>query len=251
MLNAILEHKREEVKQLQLPAPERVEHYSFSKALCNSMYPLGLIAEVKKASPSKGMIQSNFRPVETALLYEKAGASAISVLTDRRFFQGDNAFLTAIKRATSLPVLRKDFIVDERQVEESKRIGADAILLIGEAMEAHKLHYLYEAARSTGLEVLVEVHSRATLENVLALFQPAIIGINNRDLTTFTTSILQTASIAPSIPNGSIVVSESGIATKEDVQQVQASGAHAVLIGEALMRTVHPVKHIETIMGSD
>lgn len=250
MLNTILEHKREEIKNLVLPEPVTVEKRSLYNSLLNTNFLAGLIAEVKKASPSKGVIQENFKPVETASFYERAGASAISVLTDERFFQGNRDYLTKVKQHVSLPILRKDFIIEEQQVEESARIGADAILLIGEAMEPAKLHQLYQSAYARDLEVLVEVHSEETLLAILEHFQPEIIGVNNRDLNTFVTDVVHTENIAPLIPEGSLLVSESGLFTQVDVLRVRNAGAKGVLIGEALMRHENPMEQIQTMMGS-
>ncbi|KGP73690.1 indole-3-glycerol phosphate synthase TrpC [Pontibacillus yanchengensis] len=251
MLDQILQHKRQELDTLELPPYENVERRSLYEALKNSHFPVGLIAEIKKASPSKGVIQENFRPVETATFYERAGASAISVLTDQRFFQGHRQYISDVKKHVRLPILRKDFIIEEEQVEESARIGADAILLIGEALEASKLHELYNSAREKGMEALVEVHSEEVLANILKHFEPVIVGVNNRDLTTFETSLDQTERMASYIPDNSLLVSESGIFTREDILRVKRAGAEAVLIGEALMRHENPMEQIDIMMRSE
>lgn len=236
MLEQILATKRSEIKALTLQPKCDVPRFSLLAALKKRTRPIGIIAEVKKASPSKGIIRPDFHPVDHAKAYEQAGADAISVLTDEVYFQGHRQYLTDIKQAVGVPVLRKDFIIDRLQIEESVRIGADAILLIGEALPPKTLYELYEEAYEKGLECLVEVHSRETLENILALFTPDIIGINNRNLHTFTTSLDTTKEVVPFVPKTSVIVSESGIATSADLQTVHAYGAHAVLVGESLMR---------------
>ncbi|WP_226657445.1 indole-3-glycerol phosphate synthase TrpC [Pseudalkalibacillus hwajinpoensis] len=249
MLEQIIKVKHDEMEQFSMPKDEKVTNVSFIESLCNPTHELSLIAEVKKASPSKGIINANFDPVEVAKAYEKAGADAISVLTDESFFMGSNAFLTEVKKHVSLPVLRKDFIIDTRQIEESKRIGADAILLIVRALGAEKTKEFYEYASKLGLECLVEVHSKEELETLLAHFTPAIIGVNNRNLATFETSTKQTHSLSKHIPQSSLMVSESGISTYEDIKDVKSAGAKAVLVGEALMRDGTYEKGIRRLFG--
>ncbi|AEH47451.1 indole-3-glycerol phosphate synthase TrpC [Parageobacillus thermoglucosidasius] len=237
MLEQIIATKRKEVEALILPEPLRnVQRRSLSAALKKPNRFIGLIAEVKKASPSKGLIRPDFHPAAIAKAYEKAGADAISVLTDERYFQGHRSYLSDVKQAVQLPVLRKDFIIHRMQIEESVRIGADAILLIGEALPAKTLYELYQEARDKGLECLVEVHQRETLESILDIFTPEIIGINNRNLHTFVTTLETTSKVIPFVPDGSVIVSESGIAASADLQAVKTYGANAVLVGEALMR---------------
>lgn len=249
MLNTILEHKQREVETLPLPEKQEVKKQSFYHALKNNTSLVALIAEVKKASPSKGVIREDFHPVKIAKMYEESGAAAISVLTDERFFQGHRDFVTRIKQEVSLPVLRKDFILDRKQIEESNRIGADAILLIGEALHVEKLYELYQYAESLGMDALVEVHAEETLQEILDVFTPKIIGINNRDLTTFVTSIESTEQLSSLIPKECVLVSESGLFTREDLKRVKASGANAVLMGEALMREEEPVSYIRNLIG--
>ncbi|MBA2875037.1 indole-3-glycerol phosphate synthase TrpC [Thermaerobacillus caldiproteolyticus] len=237
MLEQILTTKRKEVTTLTLPSTwSEVKRASLSAALRKPKRSIGLIAEVKKASPSKGLIRPDFHPVDIAKAYEQAGADAISVLTDVKYFQGHRQYLTDVKQAVQLPVLRKDFIIDRIQIEESVRIGADAILLIGEALPPKTLYELYKEAYEKGLECLVEVHKRETLENILAIFTPEIIGVNNRDLCTFVTSLETTKEVVPFVPADSIIVSESGIGNASDLTTVQTYGAKAVLVGESLMR---------------
>ncbi|MCA0971866.1 indole-3-glycerol phosphate synthase TrpC [Halobacillus litoralis] len=248
MLDTILAVKEEELKKLYLPEEQDVPRVSLYKALDESPFSAGLIAEVKKASPSKGIIREDFNPVKIARDYEKGGTQAISVLTDHQFFQGHRDFLTDIKKVVNVPVLRKDFIIDEAQVVESALIGADAILLIGEALEPEKLHDLYEKAYELGLEVLVEVHGEETLEKVLAQFTPKILGINNRNLHTFETKLSQTERMASLAPKESLLVSESGIFTNEDVEKVAGYGAKGVLVGESLMRQQNVEQAVQQLM---
>ncbi|MBM7701728.1 indole-3-glycerol phosphate synthase TrpC [Metabacillus iocasae] len=249
MLKQILQTKQEEISQLVVPEQQITEHYSLYEALSKPNRTLGLIAEVKRASPSKGMIKENFNHLEIAQSYEQGGADALSVLTDEQYFKGHRNFLIDIKKQIQLPVLRKDFIIDPIQVTESARIGADAILLIGEAMEPSKLYELYKQAYEEGLECLVEVHAKETLESILNVFTPAIIGVNNRDLHTFTTSIEQTKEIAQFVPKDSLLVSESGIGSYEDIHYVKQSGAHGVLVGESLMRQDSQKAAIQKLFG--
>ncbi|MGM0798495.1 MULTISPECIES: indole-3-glycerol phosphate synthase TrpC [Bacillus] len=249
MLDQIIQQKKEEIKSILLPETCQIERRSFKEALLNPNRFIGLIAEVKKASPSKGLIKEHFVPETIAADYEAAKADALSVLTDTRFFQGRNQFLTDVKQTVSLPVLRKDFIIDSLQVEESFRIGADAILLIGEALEPSELYELYLEAREKGMDVLVEVHGETVLERILQVFQPDILGINNRDLKTFRTSVTQTEKIAQLVPDGCLLVSESGIGSLADLQFVNKHGAQAVLVGESLMREDSQQKAIRGLFG--
>ncbi|HET7578549.1 MAG TPA: indole-3-glycerol phosphate synthase TrpC [Bacillales bacterium] len=250
MLEKILETKKQELASFAMPDEADVPGYSFYEALRHPNREIGLIAEVKKASPSKGVIKEDFAPTEIAAAYESAGADALSVLTDQTYFQGSRYFIPEIKRKVSLPVLRKDFIVDERQVEESRRIGADAILLIVAALEIDKLHDLYRLAAEKGLDCLVEVHSEEELEQLLKVFTPKIIGVNNRDLTVFKTSISQSERLADRIPKDALFISESGISTNEDIKRVQSFGVNGVLVGEALMRAGTPVEGVQSLFHS-
>lgn len=251
MLNKIIATKHEEIKQIQLLEPIKIERVSLYKSLQAKKRKLALIAEVKKASPSKGLIRTDFDPVEIGKAYERAGANAISVLTDRDYFQGDTSYLTAVKEQVSLPVLRKDFIIDSLQIEETVRIGADAMLLIVAALEVNKLKELYDEAYEKGLECLVEVHSEEELEQLLAVFTPKIIGVNNRNLKTFETCLSQTERIKRFIPEGSLFVSESGIHTPEDICRVEKAGADAILVGESLMRAETPEVGIRHLFAED
>ncbi|MCC8351368.1 indole-3-glycerol phosphate synthase TrpC [Bacillus sp. AF23] len=249
MLENIINQKKEEVKTLILPEEQPFEKRSFKEALANPNRFIGLIAEVKKASPSKGLIKEDFVPEQIAKDYEAAQADALSVLTDFPFFQGKNSYLSDVKRAVSIPVLRKDFIIDSIQVEESKRIGADAILLIGEVLDPVQLHELYLEAGEKEMDVLVEVHDQTTLEQIVKVFTPDILGINNRNLKTFETSLEQTKQIASLVPKECLLVSESGIGSLEHLTFVKEHGARAVLIGESLMRQHSQKKAIHALYG--
>jgi len=242
ILERILENKRNELARQKLynsitawevqistlPPPR-----DFRKAISARPAPR-LITEVKKASPSRGVIRRDFDPVVIARTYEANGASAISVLTDERFFQGHAGYLAMIKEATRLPVLRKDFLIDVWQIYESRAIGADAVLLIAGILSQSQLEEFLRAAESLGMAALVEVHSRKELERVLET--PAqIIGINNRDLNTFRVDLQTTLDLVPLVPEELTLVSESGIHTREDLETLAEYGVDAALIGEALM----------------
>jgi indole-3-glycerol phosphate synthase len=249
MLNKIIETKKDEIKKLVLPDDEKLPHLSFYNALMYPKRELGLIAEVKKASPSKGLIKENFHPIEIALAYEKGGADCLSVLTDAPYFQGKREYLTEVKKSVNLPILRKDFIIDHIQIDEAKRIGADAILLIGEALEPSLLKELYQYATELTLDILVEVHDKQTLEQVLKVITPKILGVNNRNLKTFETNIQQLEDMVSYIPKDTLLVSESGLYTKEDLNTVQQYGAKAVLVGESLMRKEDQTLAIKELFG--
>ncbi|MCY7754734.1 indole-3-glycerol phosphate synthase TrpC [Bacillus haynesii] len=251
MLNQIIDRKREDVLKIELPEDLKLPKRSFKQALLSPNRFVALIAEVKKASPSKGVIQEDFEPVKIAKQYEQAKADCLSVLTDTPFFQGRNSYLSDVKRSVSLPVLRKDFIVDSIQVEEADRIGADAILLIGEALEPQKLFELYQQAAEKGMDVLVEVHGEKTLEGILNVFTPEIVGVNNRNLKNFETSVGQTERMAKFVPSGTVLISESGIGKSEDLAFVKACGAQAVLVGESLMREPSQLKAVHALFGEN
>ena len=220
---------------LRAAALERNDFRSFTAALDLGPEALGLIAEVKKASPSAGVIAEAFDPVAIARAYESAGAHALSVLTDRDFFQGSLAFLNRIRSEVTLPLLRKDFIIHEVQLAEASVAGADAVLLIVAALEQERLEALYEEALRLQLEVLVEVHDATELDRALDL-GASLIGINNRNLTTFEVDLATTESLSEEVPEGVILVCESGIKTRADCQRAFDSGCNAILVGETLMR---------------
>jgi indole-3-glycerol phosphate synthase len=198
-----------------------------------------VIAEVKRASPSKGLLRADFDPAAIARSYEKAGAACMSVLTDREFFQGAPEHLSAARAACALPTLRKDFVIDPYQVRESRALGADCILLIVACLEDAQLRELEGAALDLGMAVLVEVHDGAELERALHLKTP-LIGINNRNLRTFETRLDTTLGLLPRVPKGRIVVTESGILSPNDVAQMRAQGVDTFLVGEAFMRAPDP-----------
>ena len=207
-----------------------------------------VIAEIKKASPSRGVIRDAFDPPAIAQSYERAGAACLSVLTDAKYFQGSDDCLVAARGACSLPVLRKDFIVDEYQVAQTRALGADALLLIVAALDDARLTDLDACAREYGLDVLVEVHDARELERALALPR-AVLGINNRNLRTFNVSLHTTLELLPRIPEGRLVVTESGILAQRDVAQMRRHGVHAFLVGEAFMRAPDPGAALTALFG--
>ena len=198
-----------------------------------------VIAEIKKASPSKGVLRADFRPAEIAASYERHGAAALSVLTDAPFFQGAPEYLADARTATSLPALRKDFMVDEWQIFESRALGADAILLIVAALDDARMRDFEAAALGLGMAVLVEVHDEPELGRALALRTP-LIGINNRNLRTFEVTLETTLALLPQVPAERLVVTESGILAASDVRRMRAAGVGAFLVGEAFMRAEDP-----------
>ena len=208
----------------------------------------GVIAEIKKASPSRGVLRADFDPPAIAASFAAAGAACLSVLTDRSYFQGDPAYLTAAREACALPALRKDFIVDEYQIAEARAMGADAILLIVAALPAARLAALEACAREFGLAVLVEVHDAAELDRALRLETP-LVGINNRNLRSFDVSLSTTLDLLPSMPAERLVVTESGILAPSDVAAMRARGVDAFLVGEALMRAPDPGAALAELFG--
>jgi len=245
VLDEIVAHKRAEVAALK--ARRSVGTVA---AACRGLAPtrdfeaalrpppgtrVRLIAEVKRASPSQGLFRADLDPIAQASTYAAAGAAAVSVLTDARYFHGSLDDLVQVRRAVPVPVLRKEFIVDEYQLWEAREAGADAVLLIVAALEDAVLRDLLGAAKGAGLATLVEVHTAGELDRALRLGAP-VIGVNNRDLQTLTTTLAPSLALLPQIPPGPIAVSESGLRTGADVAQVVAAGAHAVLVGETLLR---------------
>lgn len=242
-LRQILEHKRTEIarllpraEKLRAAALQRNDYRGFAAAIDRGEDALGLIAEVKKASPSAGVIAEDFDPALIAKAYESAGAHALSVLTDERFFGGSLSHLAKVREAVSLPVLRKDFILHEAQIFEAVCAGADAILLIVAALEQPELEALFQTAGDLGLDALVEVHTLAELDRALDL-DAQLIGINNRNLATFQVDLATTESLSGEAPDDVLLVSESGIKTNADARRVLDSGCNAILVGETLMRS--------------
>ena len=210
-----------------------------------------VIAEIKKASPSKGLIRADFDPAWIAREYEQGGAACLSVLTDMQFFQGHNEYLKAARAACGLPVIRKDFLIDALQIAEARAIGADCVLLIAAALSAAQLQELQACARELGLDVLVEIHNRAELDQVLGagMSDGWLLGINNRNLRTFETRLETTLELLPLLPAGCDVVTESGIGAPADVARMRAAGVHRFLIGESLMRQPRPGAALRALIG--
>lgn len=243
ILDRILETKRREIAAAKVAVPEaelerKIADLPPTRDFRSAIRRFGhitLIAEVKKASPSAGVIRPDFDPVAIAQIYEAHDAAAISVLTDVEYFQGSLTYLTDVKAAVALPVLRKDFLIDRYQLLEARVAGADAVLLIAECLPGNQLHTLQREAGALGLHTLVELHDAEQLPRVLDCGAP-VIGINNRDLRTFTTRLEHTLDLLPKIPADRTVVSESGIKTHADLVKLGTAGARAVLVGESLMR---------------
>lgn len=224
-------------EMLRTAALQRNDFRRFAGALDQRPDGLGLIAEVKKASPSAGVIATDFDPVQVARAYEAAGAHAISVLTDERYFQGHLSYLPMIREAVGLPLLRKDFLLHEVQIFESVVAGADAVLLIVAALEDEALQALHRTAMAFQLDVLVEVHTLEELERALEIEGLALLGINNRNLSTFEVSLETTVVLSEEVPEDVLLVGESGIKCGDDARLLFANGVDALLVGETLMRS--------------
>jgi indole-3-glycerol phosphate synthase len=253
VLDTIIQRKHEEVALLkQDRAAVRSgaavsPHRKFVAAL-DAGASLGLIAEVKKGSPSKGVIRADFDPVAIARSYERGGANAVSVLTDERFFFGAPRYVPAVREAVGLPILRKDFIIDIIQVEQTVALGADAMLLIAAALDDVQLRDLYDAACGLGIEPLIEIHNHRELDRVMKI-EPPVIGINNRDLATFVTDLNVTLELLRHIPRSITVVSESGIDRGEQARMLRSAGVRALLVGESLMRKDDPAPLMAELRG--
>jgi indole-3-glycerol phosphate synthase len=259
ILNQIVEVKRQEVAAARKRVPleamrddalSRVLTRDFEGALRRKIAAgrSAVIAEIKKASPSKGLLRADFIPADIAQSYAEAGAACLSVLTDRQFFQGQNDDLKQARASCDLPVLRKDFIVDPYQVYESRVVGADCILLIAACLQDEQMAELEAIARSLDMAVLVEVHDGPELERALRLETP-LLGINNRDLRTFEVKLETTLSLMERVPPGKLLVTESGILGPADVKRMRDAGVHAFLVGEAFMRAEDPGAALTALFG--
>lgn len=257
ILKKILDRKAEEViagqaKDSLADLESRIAGASPCRDFCSALMKQishqrpAVIAEIKKASPSKGLIREHFEPAEIAKSYAENGATCLSVLTDKDFFQGDEQYLVEARAACNLPVIRKDFMVDPWQVAESRAMGADCILLIVSVLDNEQLKDLAAASRQYQMDFLVEVHNREELDQALALDAP-IIGINNRDLHTFKTSLGVTYDLLPHIPKDVAVVTESGIHIREDVEEMFEHGVYGFLVGESFMRAAEPGEKLKEL----
>ncbi|MFK7777195.1 MAG: indole-3-glycerol phosphate synthase TrpC [Gimesia sp.] len=243
ILEEIIAFKQTEVSKAKAALPFEVLAEQLHTALpvrdfVNSLRihgPVGMIAEVKKASPSAGLICEDFHPVEIAQAYESAGAACISVLTDEHFFQGHLNYLKEVRNTVAIPVLRKDFIIDRYQILEARVAGADCVLLIAECLDDDQLENLYAYALELGMSALVEIYEPDNLDRVLNL-SPPMLGINNRNLKTFVTTLDHSIQLSSKIPEDCLLISESGIQNRQDVLRLQSSGVRGILVGETLMR---------------
>ncbi len=261
ILETILARKREEISELRSRYSKRaleelIEQQSrprgFARALRErAKTGAAVIAEIKKASPSRGVIRVDFDPAFLARDYERGSAACLSVLTDEKFFQGANEYLKQARAASNLPVIRKDFLCDELQIYESRAIGADCVLLIAASLPGEELSELHGISRSLGLDVLVEVHDRAELEAVLraGLGSDYLLGINNRNLRSFETKLETTLDLLPLLPHDAEVVTESGIVTPADIRRMRDAGVHRFLIGESLMRAPSPGDALKSLLA--
>jgi indole-3-glycerol phosphate synthase len=259
ILDQIVAVKREEIAAAQQKIPfaamradaeSRVLTRDFEGALRRKIAAgkSAVIAEIKKASPSKGVLRADFMPADIAQGYAESGAACLSVLTDRQFFQGQVDYLKQARASCDLPVLRKDFMVDPYQIYESRAMGADCILLIAACLDDARMAELEAAARGLDMAVLVEVHDRAELERALRLKTP-LVGVNNRNLNTFGVSLDTTGHLAREVPPGRLLVTESGIASQDDVKKMRDAGVHAFLVGEAFMRAADPGQALAALFG--
>lgn len=261
ILKKILDHKQQEIaeKQQRVPLAQMQEWskegdakrpFEMMLRAAASANKAGVIAEIKRASPSQGIIREDFDPMAIARSYQFGGATCMSVLTDNEFFKGGGPILELARKACSLPALRKDFIIDPFQVYESRVLGADCMLLIVAALDDEKLHSLYTLAKENNLDVLVEVHDEAEVERALAL-EPSMLGINNRNLNSFEVSLDTTLRLKDKIPSECLIVTESGIHTSEDVEMMQSNGVNSFLVGEAFMRAPDPGAKLKELFFAD
>jgi indole-3-glycerol phosphate synthase len=258
MLKQIVQHKRAELARRGVTLgnegmPSGTANLPPVRSLADAIREtsnVALIAEIKRRSPSRGWLAEDLLAEETARQYQQAGAHAISVLTETQFFGGSNADLQCAKRCSHRPVLRKDFIIAERQIWESRLIGADAILLIAAILQSGELSRLYTTACAAGLEVLFEVHTAQEIEVALTV-GAEIIGINNRDLRTFQVNLQTSERLRPLIPDHILCVSESGVARRDDIQRLGDCGINAVLVGEAIVTSSNPQRKIRELLDTD
>ncbi|MBP1933443.1 indole-3-glycerol phosphate synthase TrpC [Ammoniphilus resinae] len=258
MLHKIVEQKKKEIEQLKdrlntqeleillasAPTPR-----PFMNNLLNSHRSVSVIAEVKKASPSKGLIRPDFDPLRIADAYMSAGVDAMSVLTDEVFFQGSKEYLEQIRQFSNVPLLRKDFIIDPLQVYEARSLGADCILLIAAILTKEQLQSLSEQAKELGMDTLLEVHNQEEIEKVLSSTNPSMIGINNRNLKNFETRLETTEKLIQYVPASIPVISESGIHSRKDIEYLQSIGVRAVLVGEYFMRQADVSLAVTDLVG--
>jgi len=255
VLQKIVAYKKEEIERAkaEMPFEELVKQLPAAPPIRDFVsqlrmhHPMGIIAEVKKASPSAGVIREEFDPVDIATIYELNGAACISVLTDEHFFQGKLSYLSQIREATQIPLLRKDFILDPYQIAEARIAGADCILLIAECLGEQELRALYKYTRELGMQALVELYDETNLQRVLDL-NPHIIGVNNRNLRSFETDLSHSVRLHKKVRETILFVSESGIQTAEDVHQLMDSGIHAILVGESLIRSEDIARAIQELL---
>ncbi|MBR7216136.1 indole-3-glycerol phosphate synthase TrpC [Pseudomonas lactis] len=258
VLEKILARKAEEVAErrarvslaeLEAQAKSAEAPRGFANALIAQakLKQPAVIAEVKKASPSKGVIREHFVPAEIAASYEKGGATCLSVLTDIDYFQGSDLFLQQARAACKLPVIRKDFMVDPYQIVEARALGADCVLLIVSALDDVKMAELAAVAKSVGLDVLVEVHNGDELERALKTLDTPLVGVNNRNLHTFDVSLETTLDLLPRIPRDRLVITESGIVNRADVELMEISGVYSFLVGETFMRAENPGAELQRL----
>ena len=257
ILREIVEEKWREVKDRQerLPVSILVEKVTsgtrgFASAMKSKIRhgQNAVIAEIKKASPSKGIIRANFDPISIAKSYETAGAACLSVLTDGKFFQGSDQYLVDARSAVSIPVLRKDFIIDSYQIHEARCLGADCILLIVSILDKPRLEQFNDLAISLGMDVLVEVHDEEELELALEI-SPALLGINNRNLRTFEVDLKVTLAMLQKVPEGTLVITESGIQNRQDVELMNENHVYGFLVGESFMRETDPGAMLSSLFG--
>ena len=260
ILDKIIEEKKREIEaaraevsldELIKKSADFISQVRGFKEAVSQTGKINLVAEIKKASPSKGVLREDFQPVKIAQEYETSGACALSVLTDKKFFQGDIAYLKNVREAVNLPILRKDFIIDKYQIYESVCAGADSVLLIVQLLAEEQLKDFIQACAQLNLDALCEVHSQEDLDKALSV-DCEIIGINNRNLDTFEEDLQVTARLIKRVPKGKIVISESAIKTAEDVKYLQGLGVNAVLIGETFMRSKDIAAKVkELLYGQD